>query len=194
MSSYKPMPKGPTGSATMTGPTVSFNQDAKRADDLAALAERRAAGDISQLEYVDPRTVMNAALMTGTGVKTVSSAPPSGRALYSNEASANYTPDPNAPSFANYFGGFINDAPSTAVPSSYVPSSYVLAPPPSGASRPKRNADDLMKFGGGTHRGLCKSKKGGKKGSRRSVSGKRCRRKAMRSRRASRARSAMFTR
>ena len=182
MSSYKTMPKGPTGSATMAGPTVSFNQDAKRAADLAALNERRSAGDISQLVNVDPQTVMNAALMTG--VKTVSSAPPSGRALYSNEASANYTPNPNAPSFANYFGGFINDAPSTAVPSSYVPNPYAIAAPPKGASRPSRNAGDLMKFGG--RRWSCKSKKGGKKGVRRSASRKRCRRKGKRSRKAHR--------
>ena len=87
--------------------------------------------------------------------------------------------DTTGPTFADYFGGFTNDPPrySTDVPSSStdVP---MIAPPPRGASRVRQ--PDLMKLGG--RRLSRKSKKGGKKGVRKSASVKRCRRKGKRSR------------
>ena len=166
---FKKLFNGPTG--TVSGPTVtvtpsmSFDQmaaeqNAKRA---AALAERRAAGDPSQLKYVVPQDVMNAALMTGTGVKT-GSMPSNGSLPSTVGVSYATNPIPNASSFSDYFQ----------------PNPYAIAPPPSGTSRVRQSQTDLIKFGG--RRLLCKSKKGVRK----SASRKRCRRKGKRSRKAQR--------
>ena len=189
---FKKLLNGSTG--TVSGPTVTVTpsmpfdqmaaeQNAKRA---AALAERQAAGDPSQLAYVDPQNVMNTALMTGTGVNMPSpgslaspgSLPSNG--WQPSTRGANYTPVPTGLGFKDSFKA-----------NPYAPAPSAIPPPPSGASRPKRNdpgdangTGDFMTFGG--RRLLCKSKKGGKKVVRRSASGKRCRRKAKRSRKAHR--------
>ena len=199
MSLYKTMPKGPT---------VSFNQDAKRAADLAALAERRAAGDPSQLEYVDPEAVMKSAFKQSPGVRP-GSLPSSG--VLPSTIGANYTPNPNpnAQSFSDYFPkppDFFAEAGSN--PNYHWPASY--APLPAGLAGlkvpmgigqtkpiqsmiPKLTAADFaarakagllndLPTGGNSHRrSALKAKR-----SRRSASGKRCRRKGKRSRKAHR--------
>lgn len=192
---FKKLPNDPTGpTAARVGVTTSMSFDQMAAEQAAkqaaASAERRAAGDPSQYQYQDPQTVMNTALMTGTGNKTGPSAKPLHGAMVPSGTDFRAS-DINGPTFSDYFG--MNDPPrySTAVPSSStaVP---MLDPPPKGASRVRQPQSDLMKFGG--RRLLCKSKKGGKrvvksKSKSKSKSAKRCRRnrvKAMRSRRAHR--------
>lgn len=179
---FKQLPNEPTGATAArvdVSTSMSFDQmKAKQAAKQAAERAQQQADDTTLLPY-DRQAVMNTAFMTGGPVPTTGpSAKPLNGAMVPSGTDF-HASDTTGPTFADYFGGFTNDPPrySTDVPSSStdVP---MIAPPPRGASRVRQ--PDLMKLGG--RRLSRKSKKGGKKGVRKSASVKRCRRKGKRSR------------
>ena len=187
---FKQLPNEPTGATAArvdVSTSMSFDQmKAKQAAKQAAERAQQQADDTTLLPY-DRQAVMNTAFMTGGPVPTTGpSAKPLNGAMVPSGTDF-HASDTTGPTFADYFGGFTNDPLrySTDVPSysTVVPSSStavsMLAPPPKGASRVRQQ--NFMKFEGG-RRLSRKSKKGGKKGVRKSASVKRCRRKGKRSR------------
>jgi hypothetical protein len=159
---------GPTSARVGVSTSIPFDEMAAKlaADQAAKLAAQQEA-DYTILPR-NSKAVINTALLTGTGVNTglMPSLP------LPSTVGLSYDPKPilNARSFSDH----LTNPPAV--------SNYAIAPPPKGASR-VRQPVDLMKFDGGRGSSY-KSKKGGKKGVRRSASRKRCRRKGKRSRKA----------